>query len=369
MGTPNQASCSLFESKKQHDCSFLVNRRFILKGLGAGLFLPFGLAQANAIEFEEIETDDQQIMPSLGIMKITIFSPSGVVINRKRFQSASKQLELLGAQVKVDASAAERFYGFAGTDEERLDAIKRVIADDSDIALAARGGYGLNRLLDRIDWRAVALSVDSGKRWCGHSDFTAFNLALLAHTGASSWASPMAVTDFSLIDAQGKKINHLDAATTSGFMEVMRSHSREIAFQTDTGFDGLDLRATLWGGNLTVLTSLLATPHMPIIHDGILFLEDVNERPYRIERMLLQLHQAGVLEQQKAILLGDFSNWPSLAVDRNYKLSDVVAYLRSVCRTPLLTGLPFGHTLTKVTLPVGLKSHLVVDKRSVQLSW
>ena len=102
----------------------------------------------------------------------------------------------------------------------------------------------------------------------------------------------------------------------------------------------------------------------------MLFLEDVNEHPYRVERGLLQLQQAGVLAQQKAVLLGDFSGWRKSPLDRGYTLKSAVAHLRSVCSgTPILTGLPFGHVPTKLTLPVGAKVQLVVDGRDALLGW
>jgi muramoyltetrapeptide carboxypeptidase len=100
-----------------------------------------------------------------------------------------------------------------------------------------------------------------------------------------------------------------------------------------------------------------------------LFLEDVNEHPYRIERNLLQLHQAGVLDAQKAIVLGEFTGWRKSPLDRGYHFKTVVQHLRSLTKTPLLTGLPFGHVATKVTLPVGARVELHVQKRDVLIGW
>ena len=134
-------------------------------------------------------------------------------------------------------------------------------------------------------------------------------------------------------------------------------------------FRSLDVRGVLWGGNLTVLLSLLGTPHWPRIAGGILFLEDVAEHPYRVERMLLQLHQAGVLDRQKAVLLGAFSDWRPSPLDRGYDLKQAFAHLRSVCKTPLLTGLPFGHVATKVSMPLGRRVTLVVDGRQAYVAW
>ncbi|MCK6396591.1 MAG: muramoyltetrapeptide carboxypeptidase, partial [Zoogloea sp.] len=96
---------------------------------------------------------------------------------------------------------------------------------------------------------------------------------------------------------------------------------------------------------------------------------DVNEHPYRIERALLQLHQAGVLERQKAVLLGAFTDYRMSPLDRGYTLKRAVAHVRQVCPVPVLTGLPFGHVRTKVCLPVGARVELVVQGRDVLVGW
>ena len=121
-----------------------------------------------------------------------------------------------------------------------------------------------------------------------------------------------------------------------------------------------------------MLVSLLGTPHFPApktVRGGILFVEDVNEHPYRVERNLLQLHQAGVLDAQGAVVLGDFGGWRKSPLDRGYTLKGMVAHLRSATRTPVLTGLPFGHVPTKVCLPVGRKATLLVEGRDAFVGW
>jgi len=101
----------------------------------------------------------------------------------------------------------------------------------------------------------------------------------------------------------------------------------------------------------------------------VLFLEDVNEHPYRIERCLLQLHQAGVLDAQKAVLLGAFNEYQKSPLDRGYTLRSAIAHVRSVTKTPIVTGLPFGHVPTKVTLPIGARVQLLVQGRDVLVGW
>jgi muramoyltetrapeptide carboxypeptidase len=297
---------------------------------------------------------------------LCLFSPAGVLVNKSAaLTRARRRLKALGFEVSVDEAATARSQRFAGDDDTRLAALHRIAKAAPDIALATRGGYGLTRLLDRIDWPLLARSVEQGTRWVGHSDMTALQLGLLAHTGAQSWAGPLALDHFGRADDEGG----VDEVTEGCFAEAMHGELEAIGFRTEAGFDGLEARGTLWGGNLTLLCSLLGTKHWPKVRGGILFLEDVNEHPYRVERMLLQLQQAGVLGAQKAVLLGDFSGWKKSPLDRGYNLKSTVAQLRSVCEVPLLTGLPFGHRPTLVTMPVGRKVDLVVQGRDTLVVW
>ena len=297
--------------------------------------------------------------------RLVVFSPSGVSVKAAPVRLAVQRLRALGFDAVLDADALKRFQRFGGDDDTRLGALHRIAHEAPSIAMAVRGGYGLTRLLDRIDWPLLTRSVQAGTRWVGLSDITALQLGLLAHGGASSWAGPTAAEDF----GRGDEAGGVDDVTAGCFCEAMSGELEAIGFRTEAGFDGLDLSGRLWGGNLTVLMSLLGTPHWPRVKGGILFLEDVNEQPYRVERMLLQLHQAGVLGAQKAVLLGHFTVHTQSPLDRGFSLRVAVQQLRSVCATPILTGLPFGHVPTKLTLPVGARVQLAVQGREVFVGW
>lgn len=319
---------------------------------------------------------------------LVLFSPAGVVGQPAAVRRAAKRLGKLGFEVSLDEAALARHQRFAGEDDTRLAALHRVAREGArgrlSVALATRGGYGLTRLLDRIDWKLVAKSVDAGLRWVGYSDMTALQLAALAHdaggcTGGHDhahhhhdheleggwWAGPMACGDFGLTEEQGG----VDDVTEACFTEAMHGELEAVGFRTEVGFDGVGVKGRLWGGNLCVVMSLMGTPHFPKMRGGILFLEDVNEHPYRIERDLLQLKQAGVLDEQKAIVLGSFTDYAKSPLDRGYSLASAVAHARSVTKTPILTGLPFGHVRTKVCLPVGRQVTLAVQGRDAFIGW
>ncbi len=316
------------------------------------------------------------LTPDVSPIPLHIFSPAGVVPVAGSVKRAAKRLKALGFAPQVDASALAKHQRFAGDDDTRLAAIGRMAALGGGVALATRGGYGISRLLDRIDWPAIAASVERGVSWVGHSDLTALHLAAMAHQAsgpakvgeghtAGFWAGPMACGDFGRDDSPEGG----DDVTQDCFVEAMLGMSEGMGFRTTVGFDGLSAKGRLWGGNLAMVQALIGTPHFPKVKGGILFLEDVNEHPYRIERALLQLHQAGVLDQQKAVVLGAFTEFKPSPLDKGYKLATAIDHLRQQTRTPILTGLPFGHVPTKVCLPVGRQVELVVEGRDTLMLW
>lgn len=287
---------------------------------------------------------------------VAIVAPGGYAADGNALPRAVAALQSFGCFVKLYHDPAERHLRFGGDDETRLARLHAAAADpEVDIVMALRGGYGMSRLLDRIDFPALAAS---GKLFVGHSDFTALHLGMLARTGAVSFAGPMICDDFSREELSG--------FTLQRFWQCVSAPACTIEFSSP-GSQPADLTGTLWGGNLTMVTHLLGTPYFPMRDGGILFLEDVNEHPYRVERMLLQLWHAGVLARQKAVVLGDFSAYRLSDYDNGYDFDAMLRYLRGTLGLPVWTGLPFGHTRDKVTLPVGGAGRLVSDGQACRL--
>lgn len=312
---------------------------------------------------------------------VYIYSPSGAVRDRAAFKRGVRALQGLGCSVAIDPAALASHQRFAGDDATRLDALMRAARSGAALTLITRGGYGLSRLLDQLPYKEIAQSIRSGTRWVGLSDFTALQLATWAHTGAITWAGPALLEGFGatagLDPIAGACFEDLWHARSEGTGWRMRPTAARnaldsiAAYASGTG-DTADFvieDAPLWGGNLSMVCSLLGTPHWPVVEGGILFLEDVGEHPYRIERMLMQLEQAGVLARQRAILLGAFNQFQPVAHDRGFGLKSVWAGLRARLRIPLLEGLPFGHVPTKVLLPVGARVSLQVQGPEVLLLW
>ena len=297
---------------------------------------------------------------------IYIFSPSSAVRDKAAFRLGLKRLKAQGYEVEVDESALSSQMRFAGDDAMRVAAIGRAAASGANVALISRGGYGLTRILPALPYKSIAKAIDGGMQFVGLSDFTAFNQAVLAKTGRITWQGPALGEDFGTAEEP-------DDIMQACFDDLLLEQGEGTGWQLPK--DEADRRvlvknAPLWGGNLSVLCSLLGTPYFPQIKGGVLFLEDVGEHPYRVERMLNQLILAGVVGQQKAVLLGQFTNYKLVpAHDKGFKLSTVTAWLQSQIKAPVLTGLPFGHVPTKVLLPVGAKVDLVTEGRDALMVW
>ena len=296
---------------------------------------------------------------------IYIFSPSSAVRDKAAFKRGVKRLKALGHQVEIDADALSSSMRFAGSDESRLAAISRASASGADIAMISRGGYGLTRILTQLPYKAIAKAIDKGTQFVGLSDFTAFQLAIYAKTQRITWQGPALGEDFG---PEGEPDDIMSACFEDLCLEQGEGTGWRLS-KDDISKSVKVNNAVLWGGNLAVLTSMLGTPYFPTIKGGVLFLEDVGEHPYKVERTLTQLFNAGVLSQQKAIVFGQFTNYKLVPHDKGFKMKTVIDRLRTQLKIPVLTGLPFGHVPTKVLLPVGAKVDLAAEDRDAFLVW
>ena len=302
--------------------------------------------------------------------QIHLIAPSGASLDPLSPLAGIEWLKQQGLEVLNTDCVKRVEQRFAGSDAERLTEINQLANLLPEIAVVAmRGGYGLHRLLPNIEWDAIAKAIQNGLQICGHSDFTAFQLGILAKTGAITLAGPMLNFDFACQGEQGKGVtpnafmwDHFQEAIKERKLDCTISAPQPYLRKLSTGQSS----GILWGGNLTVLSGLVGTPYFPNSQQtqgGILFIEDVNEHPYRIERMLMQLLDAGILSNQGAILLGGFSAYRLYENDRGYALESAIEAIskRLPENIPVLTGLPFGHQVEKLTLPVGAQAHIQYD--------
>jgi len=289
---------------------------------------------------------------------IGICAPSGRV-DEAALQLGVAYLGELGHKVVVPDETLHAWRYFAGSDDERLAGFHALVDDPSvDLVIAARGGYGITRLLPRIDWARVAAS---GKAFVGFSDFTAFNMAAYACANLLTFHGPMLAVDF------GRP--QLDTFTEQHFwMALSRASHRIEDIACDHGYDARRIDGVLWGGNLSLLAHLCGTPYFPSIEGGILYVEEIAEEPYAVERMFFQLYHSGALARQRALVLGDFSDCvPTNPLRYPYSMEEVVETLRKLLPFPVLTGLPFGHVARKVTLPFGAPGTLSIHPNRYSL--
>lgn len=280
---------------------------------------------------------------------IGIVAPSGPV-DQVALKEGVARLQSWGYRTLLGSSVIARNGYLAGTDSERA-ADFNAVWGNPDVAavICARGGYGVMRMLEHIDWDSVRAQP---KFFCGFSDITALHVALEKEAGLITFHGPMAA-------AFG------DAASynTQGLQGAMRRTSVYGTIPWPDPAPGAPAHVTirhgtsegrLAGGNLTLLCSLLGTPWEPDFTDRILILEDVDEAPYRVDRMLTQLRLAGLLDTVAGIVFGDSPSCmngpegkPSLT------LLEVLADILGPLRVPLMYGFPCGHTAYRATLPLG----------------
>ena len=290
-----------------------------------------------------------------------LVAPSGYCINQQAAARGVERLQQAGHEVAHQQVIPRRQQRFAGTEHERLADINQLaqLPGRNRIVLAVRGGYGASRLLPHIDWQGlIARQQRDPLLICGHSDFTVIQLGLLALHNVITFSGPMLAGNFGAPE--------LDAFTMEHFWRALRNPTYSVEWQGNGPH--WECEGQLWGGNLAMLVSLIGTPWMPNIENGILVLEDINEHPFRVERMLLQLYHAGILERQSAIVLGSFSGAAPNDYDAGYTLETMVDFIRSRLDIPVIAGLNFGHEQQTVTLALGAHASLLHNDSGSRLT-
>ena len=287
-------------------------------------------------------------------VRLRFFAPSGYLSDSARIETGLRRLRTAGFTLDNTQALYRRHQRFAGTDAERIADLQEVAggrAPVPQVLLGARGGYGAMRLLPHIDWAALGSRMrEAGTLLLGYSDICAVQLALLAQGKTGSFAGPLLYSEFGSPNPS--------LYTLQQFIRTVTSRELQIDVTAPVERQ-LKLHGTWWGGNLSVLSSLAGSPWLPNVPGGILFVEDVGEQPYRIERMLQTLYLAGVFKQQQAIVFGTFRLSKERDLyDESYDLDTVIDTLRRLTRLPVLTGFPSGHIRDKVTVPLGYPAAL-----------
>ncbi len=289
---------------------------------------------------------------------LRLLAPSNYMSRLNNVELGLKRLRAAGFLPENESALYRSDQRFAGTDRQRADDFNDLLrrkAPFPKTLLAARGGYGSMRILPMVDWgRLGAMIKERGSLLMGFSDFTAPQLAVFAQAKAPYFQGPMFQSEFANPAVSDFTVN--------SFARVMSSDSVKESVLDAKAPRNADVSGVVWGGNLSVLSAMAGSPWMPDVDGGILFLEDVAEPAYRIERMLMTLHLAGVLKKQRAVLLGAvLEARASDSYARGYNLDAVFDYVSSVSGAPFFRNFPFGHVRQKFCVPLGVPCRIASE--------
>ena len=323
--------------------------------------LPSGQASQQAAA-ETLQAQTSCITPNI---ETRLFASSNVGGSDERNELALDRMACAGFKVDNPTITTRQYLRFAGTDSQRASDLQNIATGAikaPKLLLGVRGGYGAVRILPMVDWSTLGrIMKERGTILAGFSDVTAIQCALLAKGDMSSLAAPMLYSEFGknkpnqvscqqFVEAltnPNLAINIPDASLTSPNLPSILSSSEP---KTITG--------TMWGGNLSVVSALAGSDYLPRIDGGIVFLEDVGEQAYRIERMLYDLYLAGVFKNQQAIVFGALSGSGEDSYDKRYDVATVIRQLHKLTGLPIYSGMRFGHIGQKHSFPLGARCQI-----------
>jgi muramoyltetrapeptide carboxypeptidase len=293
-------------------------------------------------------------------VRIGIVAPAGPV-DPARLATGVDWLRGLGCSVTVDPAVLEVHGHLAGTDAARANALQAALCDpDLDLVLAARGGFGCARILPLLDYDRIAARRPL---LAGYSDLTALQMALLARCGLASLHSPMAATEMGpALDTTSRE--SLLVFLTAGW----NGQQQDVALGPEDVLVPGRAEGWLAGGNLSVLTSLAGTPYLPDLTGAVMLLEDYGEYPFRVDRHLCQLRNAGLLDRLAGVVLGHFAACEDEDPGKStFTVDQLLEQYLAPLGIPVFRHIPFGHQAPRLTLPVGGRVLLDSSRGILQL--
>jgi len=300
---------------------------------------------------------------------IGMVAPSAAPNEPERIRFAIDTVESLGFKVKPGRHLYDRDGYLAGADEARAADLNAMFADDGvDAIWCVRGGYGASRILRALDY---ALMQRNPKALIGYSDITALHMAIHRHAGLVTFHGPVAFrafTPYTLGELRRVLWTGETPTRLGGPPPFERAEGRVDWDNRVTALVPGRARGRLLGGNLCLMSHLCGTPYFPDLRGAILFLEDVEEAYYRIDRMLTQLWLAGALAEVAGIAFGKFTGCgPSPFFLQNRPLEDILAERCRALGVPAVSGIMVGHIDDQTTLPVGCLAELDADAGTLTL--
>ena len=290
--------------------------------------------------------------------RVAVVAPASPALDPADADAGLAALRARGLHVEAFETTAAGY--LAGTDADRAGALNRALArDDLDAVVCLRGGYGLLRILDRVDYDAARAHP---KLVVGYSDVTALHLALYGQAGLTGVSGPMVASDWGPgLDAETEASFWAVAGGAAGY-DVVGPGGERLAMLKEGQAEGV-----LLGGNLALTCALVGTPYLPDLDGAILFVEDVGEAPYRIDGLLARLRLAGVLEALGGLVFGMFTGADVAPGRPTFTVDQVLAHYAQYVDGPVASGLVYGHVRRKATVPVGVRARLTASASGTAL--
>ncbi len=343
----------------------VVKRRDLLKNLGGATALSFlpQVVRAQTSFGELIHPPRLQAGDTVGLI-----TPATYVADPDQLALAARTLKYFNLRVKMGRNVGKRTGYFSNPVGARLDDFHGMFRDkDVRAVFCVRGGYGAAQLLDRIDYDLVRRNP---KIFLGYSDITALHLAINKLARLVTFHGPVALSRFSDYTQTSFRKALFEAKPIGEVTNPPEKESPRPAHTLRTIRAGA-ASGTLIGGNLTLVSTTMGTPYEIETRGRILFLEDVDEEPYRIDRMLTQLRLAGKFTGVAAIIFGECKDCRAQdykpSVSNPYSLGEVLDNIFGELKVPVLSGLTVGHTDDQLTLPLGVAATLDADKGTLTI--
>ncbi len=358
-------------------------RQLPLRGLSPAASIPVSAAvPAEALERRTVPPDTRRARPQIPPASlrppalregdtIALVAPAGAV-SALRLRQATANLEKLGYRVKLFRDLSVRDGYLAGSDLQRASEINRAFEDpEVSMILCVRGGYGSPRIVQLLDYDAIR---NNPKIFVGFSDITALLTAIRQRTGLVVFHGPMAEKDFSgrhgLAPFSSRHLWTLLSGTEqpgdSPLLADWGARASPKLGERRTIVPGVAV-GPLVGGNLSTIVALMGTPHELVTDGAILFIEDVNEEPFRIDRMLCQLALAGKLSALRGALIGSFTRCVPRDPKSSFSTAEVIEHFFGDLGIPVLAGFPAGHLPDQATLPLGCRVRLDATGKTVAI--
>ncbi|HBN82701.1 MAG TPA: LD-carboxypeptidase [Clostridiales bacterium] len=292
---------------------------------------------------------------------IGLLAPSGPVDDTSVIHDMVEGLKNLGFFVKEAKCCYEKYGYLAGKDQERADDVNSFFQDKSiDGILCMKGGYGASRILDLLDYDAIAKNP---KVFIGYSDITALHLALNKKCRMVTFHGPVGYDVAGEFDAYTKAFFLKAVMSDEPIGQMFNPQEREILF-----LYGGKAKGSIIGGNLSLVAGTIGTPYEIDTKGKLLLLEDIGEEPYRVDRMLMQLQMSGMLSDCNGIILGDWKNCDPEHPEKSLSLNEIFTDILLPLRKPIIHNVAAGHCKQKLTVPFGVEALLDADACTVTVT-